>query len=42
VPLEQQLNEQVAEAYGLTPDELHFIRKTLAENHWTLEHLDGR
>lgn len=42
VPLEQRLNEQVAGAYSLTPDELHFIQKTLAENHWALEHLDDR
>jgi hypothetical protein len=42
VPLEQRLNEQVTDAYGLTPDELHFIQKTLAENHSALEHLDDR
>jgi adenine-specific DNA-methyltransferase len=42
VPLEQRLNEQVTEAYDLTPDELHFIQKTLAENHSALEHLDDR
>ena len=30
--LEQQLNEQVAEAYGLTPDELRFIQETLADS----------
>jgi len=40
--LEQRLNEQVAEAYGLTPDELRFIQKTLAENHRAPEHLDDR
>ncbi|RLC57577.1 MAG: hypothetical protein DRI80_14820 [Chloroflexota bacterium] len=42
VSLEQQLNEQVAEAYGITPDELDFIQTTLARNHRILENSDDR
>ncbi len=40
--LEQQLNEQVAEAYGLTPDELCFIQETLTKTHSVPENTDGR
>jgi len=40
--LEQRLNEQVAAAYGLTPDELDFIQGTLVRNHCTSESLDDR
>lgn len=39
-PLEQRLNEKVAEAYGLIPDELRFIQKTLAENRYVPENPD--
>jgi adenine-specific DNA-methyltransferase len=39
-PLIQRLNEQVAEAYGLTPDELRFIQRTLAKNRHTSENPD--
>jgi len=42
VSLEQQLNEQVAEVYGITPDELDFIQTTLARNHRILENSDDR
>jgi adenine-specific DNA-methyltransferase len=41
-PLIQRLNEQVAEAYGLTPDELRFIQRTLAKNRHTSENPDDR
>jgi len=40
--LEQRLNEQVAEAYGLTPDELRFIQETLARNRYVPENTDDR
>jgi len=40
--LEQWLNEQVAEAYGLTADELRFIQETLARNRHIPENTDDR
>ena len=40
--LEQRLNEQVAEAYGLLPSELGFIQETLAKNRSVLENPDER
>ena len=40
--LEQRLNEQVAEAYGLTPGELRFIQETLAKNRYVPENADDR
>jgi len=40
--LEQQLNEQVAEAYGLTPDEIRFIQEALTKTHSVPENTDGR
>jgi len=40
--LEQRLNEQVAEAYGLTPGELRFIQETLAKNRYIPENPDDR
>lgn len=38
--LEQWLNEQVAEAYGLTANELRFIQDTLARNRHIPENTD--
>ena len=40
--LEQRLNEQVAEVYGLTPDELRFIQESLARNRYVPENTDDR
>ena len=40
--LGQRLNEQVAEAYGLTPGELRFIQETLAKNRYIPENPDDR
>ena len=40
--LEQRLNEQVAEAYCLTPGELRFIQETLAKNRYVPENPDDR
>jgi len=39
-PVEQQLNELVAEAYGLSPDELRFIQETLSNNSYAPESSD--
>jgi len=40
--LEQQLNEQVAEAYGLISDELRFIQEILTKNYPVPENTDDR
>jgi len=42
VSLERRLNEQVAEAYSITSDELRFIQMTLAKDHHILENSDDR
>lgn len=42
VSLEQRLNEWVAEAYGITPRELDFVRNSLMKNQVTHEERNGR